>query len=128
MPTPIHTRTAAELAAAVASGDLTAREAVEAHLERIAAVNPAVNAVTTPLADRARAEAAQVDRRRAAGERLGPLAGVPFTVKENIHVAGTATTFGVPRLGTWSPARTLPRCGGCAPPGPCASAARTCPT
>ncbi|MDA2812766.1 amidase [Nocardiopsis sp. RSe5-2] len=98
MPTPIHTRTAAELAAAVAAGDLTAREAVEAHLERIAAVNPAVNAVTTPLADRARAEAEQVDRRRAAGERLGPLAGVPFTVKENIHVAGTATTFGVPRL------------------------------
>lgn len=98
MPTPIHTRTAAELAAAVASGDLTAQEAVEAHLERIAAVNPAVNAVTAPLADRARAEAAQVDRRRAAGEPLGPLAGVPFTVKENIHVAGTATTFGVPRL------------------------------
>ncbi|WP_017623494.1 amidase [Nocardiopsis chromatogenes] len=98
MPTPIHTRTAAELAAAVASGDLTAQEAVEAHLERIAAVNPAVNAVTTPLTDRARAEAAQVDRRRAAGEPLGPLAGVPFTVKENIHVAGTATTFGVPRL------------------------------
>ncbi|MDA2804988.1 amidase [Nocardiopsis suaedae] len=98
MSTPIHTRTAAGLAAAVASGELTAQEAVEAHLERIAEADPAVNAVTTPLADRARAEAAQVDRRRAAGERLGPLAGVPFTVKENVHVAGTATTFGVPRL------------------------------
>ncbi|WP_017557505.1 amidase [Nocardiopsis baichengensis] len=98
MPDPIHTLGAAGIAAAVAAGDIGAREAVEAHLERIAAVNPAVNAVTTPLAERARGEAEELDRRRARGGPAGPLAGVPFTVKENIHVAGTATTFGVPRM------------------------------
>lgn len=89
---------AAELAAAVAAGDVSAADVVAAHLARIEAVNPAVNAVTTSMADEATAAAAEIDRRRAAGEPLGALAGVPFTVKENIHVAGTATTMGVPRL------------------------------
>ncbi|MEU3271250.1 amidase [Saccharomonospora sp. NPDC006951] len=90
--------TATEMAAAVRSGEHTAAEVIEAHLERIAIVNPAINAVTAVLADSARAAAADIDRRRAAGEPLGPLAGVPFTAKENIDIAGAATTHGVPRF------------------------------
>ncbi|PJN36061.1 indole acetimide hydrolase [Streptomyces sp. CB02959] len=87
---------AVELAALVAAGEVSAAEVVAAQLERIAVVNPQVNAVTRLMGDSARQAAQEVDRRRAAGERLGPLAGVPFTVKENIHVAGSATTHGVP--------------------------------
>ncbi|WP_307805954.1 amidase [Streptomyces chrestomyceticus] len=85
-------------AAAVRSGEVTAVELVECHLERIAEVNPAVNAVTQLLADRARADAAAVDRRRAAGEDPGPLAGVPFTVKETTAVEGVPTTYGAERF------------------------------
>ena len=77
---------------------VTSTEVIEAHLARIADVNPDVNAVTVTLADEARAAAAAVDRSVAAGEPLGPLAGVPFTVKENIDVAGSATTWGVAAL------------------------------
>ncbi|MFF3013573.1 amidase [Streptomyces sp. NPDC057939] len=85
-------------AAAVRSGEVSAAELVGSHLERIAAVNPAVNAVTRLIADGARAAAARTDRARAAGEALGPLAGVPFTVKESTPVKGIPTTFGVPRF------------------------------
>ncbi|WP_328385207.1 amidase [Streptomyces sp. NBC_00400] len=92
---------ASELAELVGRGEVSAAEAVQAHLERIAAVNPQVNAVTRLLEDSARQAARETDRRRAAGERLGPLAGVPFTVKENIHVAGSATTHGVPHFRDW---------------------------
>ncbi|QHC20453.1 amidase [Streptomyces sp. GS7] len=98
MSTEIWQLSAAELAAALARGEVGAAEAVDRHLERIAAVNPEVNAVTTVMADRARAAAKDVDARRAAGEELGPLAGVPFTVKDNIHVEGMATTQGMPEL------------------------------
>ncbi|MFF5808193.1 amidase [Streptomyces sp. NPDC012746] len=85
-------------AEAVRSGDISAVELVESHLERIAEVNPQVNAVTQLLAERAREAAALTDRRRAAGDVLGPLAGVPFTVKESTPVEGAATTFGAERF------------------------------
>jgi len=88
-------RSASQLAAIVARGEAGALEVVEDHLRRIEAVNPRVNAVTNVLADPAREAAREIDRRRAAGEALGPLAGVPFTVKENIDVAGSATTHGI---------------------------------
>ncbi|MCS0638379.1 amidase [Streptomyces sp. LP05-1] len=90
--------TATEQAAAVRSGEVSAVELVDSHLERIAEVNPRINAVTQLLAERARAAAAGTDRRRAAGEDPGPLAGVPFTVKETTAVEGVPTTFGVPRF------------------------------
>ncbi|WP_437041308.1 amidase [Streptomyces angustmyceticus] len=95
MNTDLWKLNATELGAAVARGEVPAVQVVESHLARIAAVNPAVNAVTQLMADGAREAARTTDRRRAAGEQLGPLAGVPFTVKENIHVAGWATTHGV---------------------------------
>ncbi|GAA3385652.1 amidase [Streptomyces racemochromogenes] len=91
-------RPAAEQARAVRGGEVSAVELVQSHLERIAEVNPAVNAVTQLMADRALEAAAATDRRRAAGEALGPLAGVPFTVKETTPVEGVPTTFGVERF------------------------------
>ncbi|SIO42820.1 amidase [Singulisphaera sp. GP187] len=98
MDRPLWKRSASELAALVGCGEVSALEVVDAHLERIAAVNPGVNAVTNVLADSARRAAGETDRRRAAGDSLGPLAGVPFTIKENLDVAGSATTNGVPAL------------------------------
>ncbi len=91
----LHSKGAKELAGMIAGGDITSSEVIEAHLARIDEVNPDLNAVTVTLADDARAAAAEVDRAVAAGEPLGPLAGVPFTIKENIDVAGSATTWGV---------------------------------
>ncbi|MFE7564858.1 amidase [Kitasatospora sp. NPDC057500] len=91
-------RTATAQAHAVRTGEISATDLIEAHLARIAEVNPEVNAITQLLADRARARAAATDRRRAAGEPLGPLAGVPFTVKETTPIEGVPTTFGVPRF------------------------------
>ena len=98
MDSPIWRLGATALAAAVNAGEIGAADAIEAHLDRIAEVNPRLGAVTRLLAGEARRAARDLDRRRAAGEPLGPLAGVPFTVKDNIHVAGSATTFGVPRF------------------------------
>lgn len=92
------TKGARELAGMIAAGEATSAEVVDAHLARIEEINPDVNAVTVTLADEARAAAAAVDRAVAAGAPLGPLAGVPFTVKENIDVAGSATTWGVAAL------------------------------
>ncbi|MFE1576834.1 amidase [Streptomyces fradiae] len=89
---------AAEQAEAVRRAEVSAVELVDSHLERIAEVNPRVNAVTRLMAESARQAAARTDRRRAAGEELGPLAGVPFTVKESTAVEGVPTTFGTPRF------------------------------
>ncbi|WP_030755617.1 amidase [Streptomyces griseus] len=89
---------AAAQAEAVRSAEISAVELVDSHLNRIAEVNPRMNAVTQLLAERAREAAARTDRRRAAGETLGPLAGVPFTVKESTPVEGVPTTFGTERF------------------------------
>jgi amidase len=89
---------ATELAHRIARRQLSSVEVVDAHLARIDAVNPALNAVVRVLADDARAGAALADKRLAAGETVGPLHGVPFTVKENIDMAGLPTTWGVPAL------------------------------
>lgn len=89
---------AVELAGMVRNGSVSSREVVEAHLERIDAVNPGVNAIVEVLAGPALAAAGKADRAVATGERLGPLHGVPVTVKQNIDVAGTATTLGLTAL------------------------------
>ncbi|QRG05062.1 AtzE family amidohydrolase [Xanthobacter dioxanivorans] len=90
----LATATAAEIAAAVSSGTVTARAVIEAVLARIAAVDPAVNAFTDVTAERARARADRIDACRAAGEALGPLAGVPFAVKNLFDVTGLPTRAG----------------------------------
>jgi amidase len=89
---------ATQLAQRIAKRELSAVEVVNAHLARIDAVNPALNAIVKVLGDEARAQAQAADRKVAAGEKLGPLHGVPFTVKENIDMAGLPTTWGVPAL------------------------------
>jgi fatty acid amide hydrolase len=85
-----------ELARAIASGQVSVVEAVEAHIARIEAVNPALNAVVVKRYDEARAEAQAADERRTRGAPLGPLHGVPVTVKEALDVAGTPSTYGLP--------------------------------
>lgn len=88
---------ASAIAAKVASGDLSAKEVVETHIARIEAVDGRLNAVVTRRFDEARAEAAEVDAAVARGDTLGPLAGVPITIKEQFNVAGLPTTFGLPK-------------------------------
>jgi amidase len=88
------TKSAVELAALVREGATSASDIVEAHLERIDEVNGALNAVTTTLGESARAGALAIDHSIASREAVGPLAGVPFTIKENIDVAGSSTTWG----------------------------------
>lgn len=85
---------ASDLTRLIAGGTTTAAEAVEASLERIERRNPGLNAFSVVLGARARADAADLDARRAAGEPVGPLHGVPVAIKEEIDVAGCVTTFG----------------------------------
>lgn len=87
---------ASEIAAQIASGDLSAKEVVEAHIARIEAVDGRLNAVVGRRFDEARAEAVATDAAIARGETLGPLAGVPITIKEQFDVTGLPTTFGLP--------------------------------
>jgi amidase len=85
-----------DLATAFADGEVSSTEIVSAHLARIDAVNSGLNAIVTRMDDQALAAAGEADEARARGEPLGPLAGVPFTIKSNIDVAGMATNCGVP--------------------------------
>jgi amidase len=91
-------KNAVELAAMIRDREVSSREVVQAHLDRVAAVNPDLNAIVRLLPDQALAAADAADRAVADGTRLGPLHGVPFTVKENIDLAGTPTTQAVPAL------------------------------
>jgi amidase len=86
---------ALELAGMIARKDVSSREVVQAHLDRIDEVNPKLNAVVRRLDEAALAAADDADRAVAAGGALGPLHGVPVTVKENIDLAGTPTTQAV---------------------------------
>ncbi len=86
--------TATEIAAAVRGGQMTARAATEAALARIAERDPAVNAFTDLVADRALRQADAVDAALASGRDPGPLAGVPFAVKNLFDIAGLPTRAG----------------------------------
>ena len=83
---------AKSLAKAIAAGELSTTEVVAAHLARIEAVNPKLNAVVTQVADRALQEAHSADQRAAAGKRLGPLHGVPMTIKDSFDTEGIRST------------------------------------
>ena len=85
-----------EIVAKIAGGELSAVEVVEAFIARLEAVDAKLNAVTVALFDSARQAAANVDQARARGDKLGPLAGLPVTIKECFDLAGTASTFGLP--------------------------------
>lgn len=99
----LHTLTALEIRRALDEGRLGSVDLVEALLARRRAVDRQLNAFVVDLAEQAREQAARCDREREearrAGElhRLGPLHGIPISIKENIEVAGTASTVGVAR-------------------------------
>ena len=94
MTTELWRRCAHELAAMIRSKEVSSREVVQSHLDRIAAVNGKVNAITVTLAESALQAADRAD----ATTPTGPLHGVPFTIKENIDCTGSATTQGLPAL------------------------------
>lgn len=85
---------ASELAERIRSGEISATEVTEAHIARLEEVNPSLNAVVIPLFDEARAQAAAADEALTRGAEVGPLHGVPVTIKEQFRVAGTQTTLG----------------------------------
>jgi aspartyl-tRNA(Asn)/glutamyl-tRNA(Gln) amidotransferase subunit A len=85
---------AVDIAAAVSAGRVSARAVTDAALDRIAAGNQRLNAFTAVTAERARKAAAAIDAKRARGEALGLLAGVPYAVKNLFDIAGVTTLAG----------------------------------
>ncbi|MFC5448646.1 amidase [Paenibacillus aestuarii] len=88
---------AAEMARGIREGRWSSQDLVEAHIERIMGVNPTLNAIAIPLFEEARRAAKEADLQAAqASAELGPLHGVPVTIKESLDVAGTPSTWGLP--------------------------------
>ncbi|MBI1352191.1 MAG: Asp-tRNA(Asn)/Glu-tRNA(Gln) amidotransferase subunit GatA [Actinomycetales bacterium] len=96
-------QSATVLADAMAQGEVSAEEVTRAHLDRISEVDGDVHAFLHVLSDEAVEVARGVDRRRAAGERLGPLAGVPLALKDVLTMSGVPTTCGSRVLEGWRP-------------------------
>jgi amidase len=92
---PLWQGSASSLAEAIREKRVSSEEVIRAHLERIEAVNPSVNAVTVVLQEDALRAARNADDRIASGEDIGPLHGVPITIKENMDLVGSATTHGI---------------------------------
>lgn len=92
--TEITEMSALRLAQLIREKKVSSVEAVEAFLRQIARVNPLLNAVVTLCADRARMEARLADERLAKGLPIGPLHGVPMTIKDSLDTAGVRTTGG----------------------------------
>jgi len=86
--------TAGGIARRVRDGETTALQVVEDCLSRISRLQPRLNAFVTVSADEARSQAAQIDQARAAGAKLGPLAGVPVSVKDILNTKGVRTAWG----------------------------------
>ena len=94
---------ASVLASAIAEGEVSSEEVTRAHLDRIAAVDERVHAFLHVDSDGAIAAAKRVDAKRAAGEKLGPLAGVPLALKDVLAMKGQPTTAGSKILEGWIP-------------------------
>jgi len=95
--------TAVDIAAAVNAGEVTATQILDAHLAAIEASESEIHAFNEVLVDEARAAAAVVDQKVAAGESAGPLAGVPIAVKDNMCTRGIPTTCSSRILEGWKP-------------------------
>jgi aspartyl-tRNA(Asn)/glutamyl-tRNA(Gln) amidotransferase subunit A len=94
---------AAELAAKLSTGDISSVDATRAHLDRIEAVDPDVHAFLHVASEAAIATAEAIDKRRSAGERLGPLAGVPVAIKDVLATKDMPSTSGSKILEGWLP-------------------------
>ncbi|RRH93028.1 amidase [Mesorhizobium tamadayense] len=97
-----------ELAAAIATRKISALEALDAHLAQIDRHNEAINAVVILDREGARERAKQADAALARGDRLGPLHGVPFTLKDAHETAGMKTTVGFPPFADYVPRQDSP--------------------
>src|SRR6478609_1660308 len=86
--------TATEQLAALAAGELSSAELVELYLARISTHNPSLNAIVTVDANAARRAATEADAARSRGDDLGPLHGLPITVKDSYETAGMRTVCG----------------------------------
>jgi len=96
-------RTAADLVALVRSGEVSAVEVTEPHLERIEALDGRIRAFLHRMDDEARRDAAAIDAARSRGEDLPPLAGVPVAVKDLLCTRGVPTTAASRILEGWRP-------------------------
>ena len=103
MTNEIITSSAADLAARLAAGEISSVEVTQAHLDRTSAVDGAVHSYLHVDFDGALATAREIDTRRAAGEGLHPLAGVPIAVKDVMTTKGLPTTCGSRILQGWIP-------------------------
>ncbi|SDT40336.1 Asp-tRNA(Asn)/Glu-tRNA(Gln) amidotransferase subunit GatA [Microlunatus soli] len=101
--TELIKNTAAELAAKIAAQEVTSVEVTQAHLDRMAAVEPAVHAFLHVDTERALQTAAAVDAKISNGEPVGPLAGVPLALKDVLTYSGAPTTCGSKILEGWVP-------------------------
>ena len=99
-------RTAVDIAAGVRSGELSALEVLDEHLERVALRESEIHAFNHLTEEAARAAATELDRRVAAGEDPGPLAGVPVALKDNLCTEGVPTTCSSRILEGWIPPYT----------------------
>ncbi len=91
---PLYYLDATTLAALIRTKQVSSREVVQAHLDRIGAVNPKINAIVTLMAEAALKSAHAADEAVATGAKLGPLHGVPFTIKDSLDSAGVLTQRG----------------------------------
>jgi aspartyl-tRNA(Asn)/glutamyl-tRNA(Gln) amidotransferase subunit A len=91
---PLHYQDATALAKMIATKQVSSREVVQDHLDHIAAVNPKINAIVTLLSEAALRDADAADRAVVSGVELGPLHGVPFTIKDSVDTAGIPTQRG----------------------------------
>ena len=96
---------ATDLTAALRSKRISSLELLDLYLDRVERLNPAINAVVTLGADRARGEARAADDRAARGDFTGPLHGLPMTIKDSVETAGMRTTSGAPMLAEHVPQR-----------------------
>ena len=97
-PPELCKKSAAELVALISAKAVSSREVVQSHVEHIARVNPKLNAIVVPLYDEAIDAAAECDRQQSSGQSLGPLHGLPITIKEMFDVEGLPTTAGITTL------------------------------
>ncbi len=105
MTVDLDRSTLTEAVAALAAGEVSSTELLAAQLDRIDVFNPSVNAVVAFDIDRALAAAAAADQRRASGDSVGPLEGIPLTIKDTFETEGLVTTSGAPQRAEYVPTR-----------------------